>query len=224
MAILPSGMRIEEKTALRPHTSWLVGGVADFLAQPRELGQLVEAVQWGNKKNLPITVISGGTNVLVSDKGIRGLTIHLGKFKGIIPGEAFNPKTGEKRLTLECLAGTPKSELLKTFLKYKLQPALFLAGIPGDTGGGVVMNAGVGEMMTPREFVEITDWVEVLRPDGNFVRICKTSLTWSYRHCDGWEPGIISRVGLSWPLEPNPEIINRVREANQIRLSRQPLD
>ena len=68
------------------------------------------------------------------------------------------------------LSGTSKSELLKIFLKHKLAPALFLAGIPGDVGGGVVMNAGVGESFTPREFVEITDWIEVLKPNNTIQR------------------------------------------------------
>src|SRR5690606_21756665 len=46
----------------------------------------------------------------------------------------------------------------------KLWPAVFLTGIPGDMGGGVVMNAGIGEMIKPREFCEIVEWVEVMRP------------------------------------------------------------
>jgi UDP-N-acetylmuramate dehydrogenase len=224
MGLLPSGLRLDEKIVLKPFSSWLVGGTADYLAQPRDISQLHEAFMWGKNKNLPLTILSGGTNVLISDKGIRGLTILLKKFTGIIAGEFYDPKTGVKRLTLECLAGTSKSELLKTFLKYRLEPAMFLAGIPGDVGGGVVMNAGVGEMLKPREFVELVNWVEVLRPDGSFSRVDKKNLVWSYRHCRGWEPGIISRVALSWPLDTQLEVIDRVRDANQVRLSKQPLD
>jgi UDP-N-acetylmuramate dehydrogenase len=221
---LPCGLPIAENFDLKTLASWQVGGPADFLVQPHEVQHLVEAYRWGQDNHVPITVLSGGTNVLISDKGIRGLTISLKKFSGITPGEDFNPKTGEKFLTLECLSGTSKSELLKVFLKYRIEPALFLAGIPGDVGGGVVMNAGIGESIVPREFVEITDWVEVLRPNGTFVRIDKENLTWSYRHCTGWEPGIISRVCLSWILGAKPDVLDRVREANQVRLSRQPLD
>ena len=224
MALLPSGLRVEEKVPLKPFTSWLVGGYADFLVQPTAMEQLPEIYAFAQKNSLPVTILSGGTNVLISDSGIRGLTIALKKFIGTVIGESFRAECAEKRLTLECLSGTSKSELLKIFLKYKLEPALFLAGIPGDVGGGVAMNAGIGEMISPREFVEIVDWVEVLRPDGMFVRFDKNQLKWSYRHCLGWEPGIISRVGISWPLDAKPDIINRVREANQIRLSKQPLD
>jgi UDP-N-acetylmuramate dehydrogenase len=244
---LPSGLVIRERVALAPFTSWLVGGAADFLAEPRDEQQLREAIAWAQVAKLPITYLSGGTNVLVSDRGVRGLTILLRKLAGskteIVEGDGAS-----KRLQIECLAGTGKSELLKTFLKNKLEPALFLAGLPGDVGGGVVMNAGVGEAMRPREFVELTDWVEVLREPTSpvepstahdadplariaklassfeLVRIPASKLEWSYRHCEGWRPGVLVRVGLSWPFEPVDDILVQVKQANHLRLTKQPLD
>ena len=224
MTTLPSGLVIEEKVVLKPFTSWLVGGPADFFAQPTGLEQLQDAYGWGLLRGLPITILGGGTNVLISDRGVRGLTIALRKFATSESKEIVDQK-GVKRLSIECLAGTSKSELLKTFLKNKLAPALFLAGLPGDVGGGVVMNAGVGEMISPREFVEITDWIEVLRPDGATVeRLPAAKLKWTYRHCDGWKPGIVVRVGLSWPLEPKDDVLARVKQANLVRMSKQPLE
>ena len=128
------------------------------------------------------------------------------------------------KIFIECLSGTAKSELLKIFLKYQLPPALFLAGLPGDVGGGVVMNAGVAELFNPQEFMEMVDWLEVLKDHGAIERYEKKPLTISYRHCDGWQPGIVTKVGLSWSLEKDPAILQKVREANKIRLSKQPLD
>lgn len=176
------------------------------------------ALAWARAGSHEITVLSGGSNVLVPDQGVRGLVLALGKLSGVTVLESNG------RLELICLAGTPKSELLKTFLKFKLEPALFLAGLPGDVGGGVVMNAGVGEAMKPREFVEITDWVDVMRPDGQISRLKTSELQWSYRHCEGWRPGVIVLVGISWPFEPSPDVLARVRQANQVRLSKQPLE
>lgn len=224
MMKLPSGVAIEEKVALKPFTSWLVGGPADFFAQPIDLEQLQDVYGWGLLRGYPITILGGGTNVLISDKGVRGLTICLRRFAKSETREFTDPN-GQKHLAIECLAGTSKSELLKIFLKARLEPALFLAGLPGDVGGGVVMNAGVGEMMRPREFVEITDWIEVLQPDGASVeRIPAKKLKWSYRHCEGWKPGIVVRVGLSWPLQPSDDVLARVKAANLVRMSKQPLD
>lgn len=216
---LASGVIVEKNVSLKPLTSWLVGGNAEYFAQPTTLEQLKDVYAWGLSQKLAITILGGGTNVLISDRGVRGLTICLRKFAKSEVREQGG------RLVIECLAGTSKSELLKIFLKAKLEPALFLAGLPGDTGGGVVMNAGVGEIITPREFTEITDWIEVLRPDGVTVdRIEASDLKWSYRHCMGWKPGIVVRVGLSWPLEPKDDVLARVKAANQVRLSKQPLD
>jgi UDP-N-acetylmuramate dehydrogenase len=226
---LPSGLVIERDFKLAPLTSWLVGGRADFLVQPKTVEELKEALRWAKAQKLAVTVLGGGTNVLVSDKGVRGLTIALRKMSGL------ESKEEGGKLKLTCLTGTSKSELLKIFLKFRLEPALFLAGLPGDVGGGIVMNAGVGEMFQPREFVEITEWIEVLRDktveksgekgdDFEIVRLPKDKLIWNYRHCEGWKPGIVVRVGLAWPLEPSVDILQRVKAANQIRLSKQPLD
>jgi UDP-N-acetylmuramate dehydrogenase len=220
--ILPSGLEILARVPLASFSSWQVGGAADYLAQPKNELELREVLIWARENQQAISIVGGGTNLLISDCGIRGLTIVLRKFSGI---EQVIEKDG--RLILQCLAGTSKSELLKTFLKRQLAPALFLAGIPGDLGGGIAMNAGVGESMQPREFVELVDWIEVLRwteDKLDLVRFNSQELTWNYRHCVGWQPGIIVRAGLSWFIDPIEDLLNQVKKANQNRLSKQPLD
>lgn len=214
-------MKIEQGVSLADYTSWLVGGNAEYFCLPATLDELREAVAWAGEKNIPVTVLGGGSNVLVSDKGIRGLVICLKKFSGT------ETRENNGRFEITAWAGTGKSELLKIFLKQKLAPALFLAGLPGDVGGGVVMNAGVGEMLEPREFVEIVDWVEVLqweRGEASVKRFAKSELHWEYRHTNGWQPGIVVRVGIGWPLNPDADILEKVKIANRIRLSKQPLD
>ncbi|MCM2354444.1 MAG: UDP-N-acetylmuramate dehydrogenase [Pseudobdellovibrio sp.] len=211
-------LKISQNVNLAEYTSWLVGGNADNFCLPETLDDLKEAITFAKDKNLKITILGGGTNVLVSDDGIEGLTICLRRLSKISSFE----KDG--RLHIEALSGTAKSELLKTFLKQKLAPALFLAGLPGDVGGGVVMNAGVAEAFVPREFMDFVDWVEVLTLDLQTIRLQKNQLTVKYRHTDGWQPHIIVNVGMSWPLENDPTILDKVREANKIRLSKQPLD
>lgn len=210
-------IEIRQKVSLAGYTSWLIGGEAEHYCQPVDLDQLKEALQLADRKGWSVTLLSGGSNVLVSDQGVRGLVVHLSKFSGTQITER------DGRLIVSALSGTPKSELLKIFLRYQLEPALFLAGIPGDVGGGVVMNAGVGEALRPREFVEIVDWIRVLR-GGGLVTYTRDELKWSYRHCHGWEPGVIVEVGVSWPLVKHPDILQRVREANAQRLKKQPLD
>lgn len=211
-------IEIKKDVVLAPYTSWQVGGPAQFFCQPSGLDELRQAQEWASQKNLPMTILGGGSNVLIADTGISGLVICLSRFTGT------ETRDENDALKIVAWSGTSKSELLKIFLKRKLAPALFLAGLPGDIGGGVVMNAGVGEAFTPREFVEIIDWVEILRPDGTVERKMKSQLQWDYRHSSGWQPGIVVRVEISWPLQPDPTILDQVKQANKIRLSKQPLD
>jgi UDP-N-acetylmuramate dehydrogenase len=212
-------LNIQAQISLAPYTSWLVGGSADCFAMPTTLFELQECVTWAITHQQSISLLGGGTNVLVSDRGVRGLVICLRKLAGI------ESELRDGRLVVTAWAGTSKSELLKLFLKHKLAPALFLAGLPGDVGGGVVMNAGVGEALVPREFVELVDWIEVMSLDGTSAlrRLSKSQLQWSYRHSSGWQPGVIARVGLSWAMEPIEDLAVRVRDANKVRLSKQPL-
>lgn len=211
-------MKILENVSLAEYTSWLLGGPADFFCLPINQVELIEAVQLAKNKKWPVTVFSGGSNILISDKGVRGLTICLRRFSEI------KSEIRHDKIFIECLSGTAKSELLKIFLKHQLPPALFLAGLPGDIGGGVVMNAGVAELFHPKEFMEMVDWIDVLKEDQTTQRYKKNALTVSYRHCDGWQPGIVTKVGLSWSAKKDLDVLLKVREANKNRLSKQPLD
>ena len=107
---------------LAPYTSWLIGGLAEHFCLPQNLQELLEALKFAKQEDLPVTILGGGSNVLVSDNGVRGLVVCLQKFSGL----ASEIRNG--RIFIQCLAGTGKSELLKLFLKHQLAPALFLAG------------------------------------------------------------------------------------------------
>lgn len=211
-------LKILQNVNLAQYTSWLIGGDADHFCLPETIDDLKQAITFAQKNNLAITILGGGTNVLVSDDGVAGLTICLRRLSKITAIE----KDG--KLNIEALSGTAKSELLKTFLKNKLAPALFLAGLPGDVGGGVVMNAGVAEAFVPREFMDFVDWIEVMTLDLKIIRLQKNQLNIKYRHTDGWQPHVIINVGMSWPMEVDPTILDKVREANKSRLLKQPLD
>lgn len=211
-------LKILKNANCAEYTSWLVGGSAEYICFPENEEQLKEALQYSKQNQLPITVLGGGSNVLISDDGILGLTICLRRFSQI------SHEVKNDRLLIECLSGTAKSELLKLFLKYKLAPALFLAGLPGDVGGGVVMNAGVAESFYPREFMELVNEIEVIGFDGEVKTFKSSDLQVTYRHTEGWQPGIVTKVKISWPLQIEEDILQRVREANKTRLTKQPLD
>jgi UDP-N-acetylmuramate dehydrogenase len=218
---LKFNINIEANKNLSSFTSWLIGGQADFYFAPQSIEELKIAIKDSHVNKLPITILGGGTNVLISDKGIRGLVIHthkLNKVKLISENE---------QVLIECEPGAPKAEVLKIFLKLRLEPAIFLAGLPGDMAGGVVMNAGVGHQVHPREFHEIIDSFEVLKiNESGSIEVKKyqnTEIDWQYRKSYNWQPGVISKIWVKWSNKKNDQVLDLVREGNKRRKSTQPL-
>lgn len=207
---------------LANYTSWLIGGAAEYFCTPKDETELQEAFIFSKNNNLEITILGSGSNVLISDLGIQGLVICLKYFNQVI--SRVETKNGQNKILIEADAGSAKSELLKIFLKNKLSPALFLAGIPGQVGGGVVMNAGVAEDFFPREFMEIVDEIDILNLNGKIQTYKKSELKISYRHTTGWQPGVIFKVRMSWPIDVDETVLAKVKTANLLRLSKQPLD
>jgi len=212
---------IQEKTNLAPYTSWKIGGDADFFCLPKTLDEIKEALLWAKNKDLCATYLGGGSNVLVSDKGVRGLVVCLKNFVGI------EDESDDSHIRIRCKAGTLKTKAMRRFLKSGLAPSLFLSGLPGDVAGGVVMNAGVSEKIAPREFVEIVESFKVLELSGSDFELKEyknTDVEWSYRKSSGWGPGLITEVVLTWPLEVKIENVKQmVKEAQELRASKQPL-
>jgi UDP-N-acetylmuramate dehydrogenase len=235
---------IQKSVSLKTFNTWRVGGEADFFCQPRTEEEISAAYAWAQSEGYSVTVLGGGSNVLISDEGIQGLVICMKDFNKI-----ESESVEDDHLTVCAQAGAKKAEVLKSFLKYNLPPALFLAGLPGDVAGGVVMNAGVSEAVVPREFFEIVDSFEVLKlnnerdtPSLKKEGLIKKSISsdideqtvtkvvyknseikWAYRHSLGWQPGLILRVVMKWPMQPDPEIREKVRQASQVRMMKQPL-
>lgn len=214
-------MELKKNVSLAPYTSWKVGGPADYFLLPGSKGEILEALTWAYQNKIPVTPLGGGSNVLISDKGVRGLVLCFRSYTGV---EDFSD---ERSLRITCKAGTLKIKAMRSFLKENLAPALFLSGLPGDVAGGVVMNAGLSEKLEPREFVEIVESFKVFQLEGEAYTektYLNKDITWSYRSSQGWQPGIISEVTLAWPKEKKVERLKeKVREAQALRASKQPL-
>lgn len=211
-------MMFQRNIPLSEKTWWKIGGEAEFFYEPNCEEELREAYLKAVKENQPVTILGGGTNVLVSDEGVPGLVISTQGLNHISCEEKQN------QILIRAQAGVPKSELTKIFLRKKQDPALFLCGLPGDVGGGVVMNAGVSEKISPREFGEIVQSIKVLKPDGSFQNYSHHEISWKYRKSLGWQEGIVVEAILHWDLKENPQVMARVREATRRRLERQPLN
>lgn len=116
------------------HTSFKIGGDADIFITVNYISDLTKVIEVLNNFNVPFFVIGNGSNLLISDKGIRGAVIKLG-------GEFSNIKLVDDN-TIECGAGVLISKLCSFACQNSLSGLEFAYGIPGTAGGSFFMNAG----------------------------------------------------------------------------------
>lgn len=211
-------MQITERESLQKHSWWKIGGKADYFCQPENGDELKEALLWAKNHQLKITALGSGTNVLISDFGVKGLVVSTQKLSRL------DFKTEEGILKIQAETGVLKSHLMAVFRKYNLAPAVFLAGLPGCVGGGVIMNAGIDYPQQPTEFAQITRECDIMTAKG--LKLLKQEdIVWQYRHTKGWpESSFIYRARFHWPLEPRDRNVNqKIKSLLKKRRSSQPL-
>ena len=161
-------MRFLRDEQLKRHTSIRIGGPADLFCAPKNIEELKEALAYAEEHRLPLSVIGAGTNLLVLDKGFRGLVIQLAPGMNRIAVE-------EKRATVE--AGMLLPRLIKYLAARGLANLEFLAGVPGTVGGAVVMNAGAwGD-----EISRYVEKVKVINARGSERDLSRKQLKFGYR-------------------------------------------
>ncbi len=125
-------MEIIKNELMKNHTSFKIGGPADEFCEAAKTEEIIELIDYAKKKNIPYTVIGNGSNLLVSDKGIRGLVIKI----------VSNSISLKKETIIKVDSGAMLSTLSMFALKNSLKGLEFASGIPGTLGGAVFMNAG----------------------------------------------------------------------------------
>lgn len=152
----------ETQKAMDRYTSFRVGGPAELLVLPQTVEQVIALAKTAQKAGLPLTIIGGGTNVLVSDKGIRGLVLVLTRLRQKI--EPITPSTktdgdSPDQIYLTALAGERLGSLCRYAADAGLAGLAWAAGIPGTIGGAVMMNAGAfgSDMSQVVQQIEILD-------------------------------------------------------------------
>lgn len=194
------------------HTTFRVGGPADYFVTPTDIPQIQAIQKLCKEAELPFCVIGNGSNLLVSDKGYQGVIIALGSAFGTIERE-------ENCLRVQ--AGALLSRLAREAANAGLSGLEFAAGIPGNLGGAVIMNAGAygGEMC------QVTEWVKLLTRDGEIITLSGEEMEFGYRTSRAMKDGsIVLEAGLK--LTPgNPEEIQALMDDfNKRRREKQPLE
>lgn len=203
--------RIFKEEPMAKHTTFRVGGPAEYYLMP-DRKELPEVIRCCGEYQIPYLVIGNGSNLLVSDKGIRGAVIEIGKNISAIRVE-------EGRIYAE--AGALLSKTAHTALENGLTGMEFAAGIPGCMGGAVVMNAGAygGEMK------DIIASVTVLTKQGEEKKLRVEELDLSYRHsCIPQQEYLVLEAELALQPGKQEEIRVRMEELKAKRNEKQPLE
>ncbi len=194
---------------LANHTSFRIGGPAEWFAEPSTVEELIAILRDADGLGLPVSVVGGGTNTLAPDRGIRGLVLHLGRgFRTVqeLSGE------DDPVVRLRCGAGLLTQRLVYLAARSGWGELDTVAGLPGQIGGAVSMNAqGFGQ------FVEA---IELVSFDGGIRRLAKDQLRFSYRYA-ALESGIITAIELAFPRVPAAEAYERIRKTLEYRNSTQ---
>lgn len=160
--------RVLIEEPLNQHTTFRVGGPADYFVMPNKIEEVKAVVDLCQHANMPYYVLGNGSNLLVSDKGYRGVIIQIYK------------EMNKIEVVGDCIkaqAGALLSKIGSVALEGGLAGFEFAAGIPGTVGGAVVMNAGAygGEMK------DILASVTALTPDGEVIKLTNEELELGYR-------------------------------------------
>lgn len=208
LALCRTGARFDEP--MRRHTTLKIGGPADAFVTPADATELRAVIEWANAHQLPLTVVGGGSNLLVRDGGIRGVVIAT---KGMRSIELPTPTT------IRVAAGVSTGKLLATAVEHDLGGIEFLGGVPGSVGGGLIMNAGtyLGEFKSV-----VTSVTSVRLSDGGIVTRSNAECGFAYRHSDLPQTEIV--VGAELQLQPRPraEIEAVVKDLRARRHDREP--
>jgi UDP-N-acetylmuramate dehydrogenase len=195
---------------LKRYTAWKIGGPADALLEPKSVEGLISATEKAREHDVPVTILGGGTNVLVRDGGIRGLTIRLAKSLTNVEIEGT---------TVTADAGVLYPVLANTTAGRGLAGLEFATGIPGTVGGAVYMNAGA----YGSETIEVLDWADIFR-NHEVTRMKNRDLDLSYRHSALHEhpDWMVLRAGYTLiPGDPT-QLKARIREFRAQRMNGSP--
>ena len=194
------------------HTSFRIGGPADALAQPATEAELAELLKRAAEHAVPVTLIGNGSNLLVRDKGIRGLVIKLGNMLTEIKVDGC---------TLTFGSGISLAMASKKAARLSLSGLEFAVGIPGTIGGAVYMNAGAYD----GEMAKVVTSVRVMDAQGQISQLTADKLDFAYRHTALQDSGLIV-LSVTLKLEPGEEaaITAKMADFSQRRITKQPLE
>ena len=196
---------------MKEHTSFKVGGPVDILLTPKDFNQVVAAVKFCKKENIPYYIMGNGSNLLVKDGGIRGVMIKLVKLNKI--------QVKENKIITE--SGASLKDISTTALENCLTGFEFACGIPGSVGGAVTMNAGAYN----GEISNVIESAKVICNNGEIVVLNMEEMELGYRMSSILKNGYtILEVTFNLEKGDKESIMNRIEDLSRRRNEKQPLE
>jgi len=203
------GARVRSAMPLAELTSFRIGGPADLFVAVEDETELMHAKAAAYRAGAPCFCLGAGTNLLVSDRGMRGLVVRLGEGFGKIEIEDTKVTAG---------AAAPFGKLVEDAVERGLAGLEFGEGIPGTVGGGLVMNAGA----FGGEIAKVVTLVHGVTEAGEALALTRDDVKFAYRRTELPHHFIITRVDFQLGHGDREQLLARAAELKARRASRQP--
>ncbi len=199
--------RYQYDVLLKSLTWFSVGGPASILFKPKDLDDLIFFLK---SNTLPIFTLGAGSNIIIRDGGIRGITLRLiGDFSQIVVKDHI----------VEVGAGCLDRTLALTCQSHGLSGLEFFISIPGTIGGALAMNAGAYGVETKDRLL----WAEAVTPNGEIHRLSADEMGFGYRKCSVPKDWIFTKAAFYTTQAPQEEIQRRMQDILERRQETQPV-
>ena len=196
---------------LKKHTTYGIGGPADLMVFPNNKEDLIRVIEIINENNMQLTILGSGSNILVSDNGIRGVVISLKK-------SLKEVNVNENILYAEC--GAMLGKIVRLAVRNNLIGLENLNGVPGTLGGALIMNAGAWGGEISENLVN----VELINSKNELKKIPKKDINFSYRKSSFDKNDILLSAEFNLKKAEKNLIKENFSKAQSGRTSSQPLD
>jgi UDP-N-acetylmuramate dehydrogenase len=210
---LIAGAQVKVSEPLARYTSMKVGGPADFFIEAANCAALTRILQALHRYGTKFFLLGNGSNVLISDQGVRGAVIHLA-------GEFRQVEWREEAEVVWATVGAAYAvtQLVREAVRKGYAGLEFAEGIPGTMGGALYMNAGA----YGSEFEKVIDQVDGLTPQGEPIRLSRNAMTFTYRDSHLPAGMVVTEVRLRLRPDDPAKVNSRLRELVTKRKTSQP--
>ena len=172
---------VQPTELLANHTSFRIGGAAEWYAEPQGLDELLVLLREAQRHGVPVSVVGGGTNLLVADRGVRGLVISLRRGRAFRMVEVLSHED-EPQAQIRCGSAVYTQQLVTLGGCHGWGGVDALAGLPGQIGGAIVMNA--------QQIGQFVERIRLVSLAGAVHEFTRDQLQFAYRYTR-MEPGIL---------------------------------